>query len=217
TQTRNEKSSGNGVCGSVLPFVSSVSEPCKPVVRGSYRSPQNNHSVGDKVVVLDFVNSEAGVLLGVHLEHERVHLFRYLLKKMVEMRNHNFKRISVCAFFLLFICIARCGLDVICKKKRKRTRYFSVGSSHHEASDDMNHGGVTGSYVDIGDCEWVCEYCRATFWYGERVKRDSNSVRPHYYRCCGGRKVVCKWPCEPPADIKEIFGNKGFQENIRAY
>nr|GFA77974.1 hypothetical protein [Tanacetum cinerariifolium] len=58
TQTKNEKSSGNGVCGSVLPFVSSVSEPCKPVVRGSYRSPQNNHSVGDKVVVLDFGNSE---------------------------------------------------------------------------------------------------------------------------------------------------------------
>ncbi|GJT18441.1 hypothetical protein Tco_0877147 [Tanacetum coccineum] len=35
-----------------------ISEPCKPVLRGGYRSPQNNHNVGDKVVVLDFGNSE---------------------------------------------------------------------------------------------------------------------------------------------------------------
>ncbi|GJV94692.1 DNA helicase [Tanacetum coccineum] len=62
----------------------------------------------------------------------------------------------------------------------------------------IEENGVTGSYIDIGDCEWGCEYCRATFWYGERVKRDNNSVRPQYHRCCGGGKVVCKWPRELP-------------------
>ncbi|GJY32097.1 DNA helicase [Tanacetum coccineum] len=117
-----------------------------------------------------------------------------------------------------YSCIDQRGLDVICnKKKQKRLRFSSVGSGHHEAAGGINHGGVTGSYIDIGDCEWVCEYCRAKFWYGERVKRDNNFLKPHYHRCCGGGKVVCKWPREPPAGIKEIFRNKGFQENIRAY
>nr|GEU62151.1 putative ribonuclease H-like domain-containing protein [Tanacetum cinerariifolium] len=57
TKIRNENS-GSGVCGSVSPFVSSVSETCKPVLRGGYRSLQNNDRVGDKVVVLDFGNSK---------------------------------------------------------------------------------------------------------------------------------------------------------------
>ncbi|GJZ37972.1 hypothetical protein Tco_0584163 [Tanacetum coccineum] len=58
TQIRNEKSSGSGLCGSVSHFVSSINRPCKAVVCGGYRTTQNNHSVGDKVVVLDFGNSE---------------------------------------------------------------------------------------------------------------------------------------------------------------
>nr|GFA22432.1 helitron helicase-like domain-containing protein [Tanacetum cinerariifolium] len=117
----------------------------------------------------------------------------------------------------LTLLIDRRGLDVIHNKKQKRTRSSSVGSGHHEAADGVNHRDVTGSYIDIGDCEWVCEYCSATFWYGERVKRDNNFLRPHYHRCCDGEKVVCKWPREPPAGINEVFKNKGFQENIRAY
>ncbi|GJS18980.1 DNA helicase [Tanacetum coccineum] len=140
-QIRNEKSSGSGVCGFVSPFVSSASEPCKPVLRGGYCSPQNNHSVGDKVVVLDFGNSE----------------------------QHKFE-------VPFDSCIDRRGLDVICKKKRKRTRSFSISSSHHEASDAMNHGGVTGSYIDIEggssqlDLEFVSTLIRLLDEHNELVR-----------------------------------------------
>ncbi|GKD42845.1 hypothetical protein Tco_1267490 [Tanacetum coccineum] len=312
---RNERSSDSCVCGSVSPFVSSVSGPCKPVLSGGYRSPQNNYSIGGKVVVLDFGNSEVrfeccesffGVThsegyrhsayefpndspfsrsyirsgpmvldfqnrvirsIGAGNELRRTDAYKSTPSTGFKVSDPILSEISVettfvnVGYFVLQCssggtsgtrtctpvslpteensrdanvrwgqsqsqtdivpfdsCIDLHGLDVICnKKKQKRTRSSSVGSGHHEAADGVNHGGVTGSYIDIGDCEWVCEYCRATFWYGERVKRDINFLRPHYHRCCGGGKVVCKWPREPPAGIKELLRNKGFQENIRAY
>ncbi|GJV56891.1 DNA helicase [Tanacetum coccineum] len=52
-------------------------------------------------------------------------------------------------------CVDRRRLDVICNKKQKRLRFSSVGSGHYEAAGGINHGGVTGSYIDIGDYEWV--------------------------------------------------------------
>ncbi|GKA61087.1 hypothetical protein Tco_0760494 [Tanacetum coccineum] len=68
----------------------------------------------------------------------------------------------------------------VCKRQeRKRARSLTVGNGGGEFGDVMldtvNHGD---SYIDIGDCHWVCEYCRAAFWYGERVKRYGNRARP---------------------------------------
>nr|GEU37989.1 DNA helicase [Tanacetum cinerariifolium] len=212
----NERSSDSGVCGSLSPFVSSVSRPCKPLLSGGYRSPQSNYSVGGKVVVLDFGNSEVrlescesffgvnhskgsrhsayefpndssfsgsyirsglmvldfenyvtrsdpipfeisvettfvnvgyfvlqeSVLLGVHLEHASVHLFRYLLKKMVEAQMcDEDNRMPFNS------CIDWRGLDVIRNKKTKRTRSSSVGSGYHEAANDVNHGGTLCAIV----------------------------------------------------------------------
>nr|GEV91404.1 DNA helicase [Tanacetum cinerariifolium] len=222
---RNERSSDSGVCGSSLPFVSSVSGPCKPLLSGGYRSPKSNCSVGEGyphcayefpndspffrsyirsgLTVLDFKNClTRSIGAGNELCRTDAHKStpsnvrwgqpqaqtdtNVCFSPFLHTSNVNLK------FTLLSkLCIDRCGLDVIRNKKQKRTRSSSVGSGHHEAAGGVNHGGVTGSYIDIGDCEWVCEYCRATFWYGERVKRDSNFLRPHYHRGCGGGKVVC--------------------------
>ncbi|GJW57329.1 hypothetical protein Tco_0104060 [Tanacetum coccineum] len=84
----------------------------------------------------------------------------------------------------------------VCKRQeRKRARSLRVGNDGGEFGDIMldivNHGGVTYSYIDIGDCHWVCEHCRATFWYGERVKRHGNRDRRQYHKCCAGGKVIC--------------------------
>ncbi|GJX03277.1 DNA helicase [Tanacetum coccineum] len=247
-QIRNEKSSGSGVCGSVLPFISSISQPCKAVVCGGYRTTQNNHSVGDKVVVMDFGNSEVrfdscesffGVTHSKGYRHSAYEfpndssLYGSYIRRgpmVLDFKNYVIRSVGaendlprtdahkstpstgfkvsgsysvgdqcqdyfrqcgiVCSpgecssggtsgtrtctpvslpteengrdvnvrrgqlqsqtdIVPFDSCIDRHGLDVICKKKQKRTRSFSFGSSHHEASDAMNHGGVTGLYIDI--------------------------------------------------------------------
>nr|GEW09367.1 reverse transcriptase domain-containing protein [Tanacetum cinerariifolium] len=60
-----------------------------------------------------------------------------------------------------------CG---VCKRrKRKRARSLKVVDDGVEADNIMletvYHGGVTDSYIDIGDFHWVYEHCSATFWY----------------------------------------------------
>ncbi|PWA91435.1 retrotransposon gag domain, Retroviral aspartyl protease [Artemisia annua] len=36
---------------------------------------------------------------------------------------------------------------------------------------------VSDLYIDLGDCAYACEYCNATFWYGERLKGCSHRHR----------------------------------------
>nr|GEU40512.1 DNA helicase [Tanacetum cinerariifolium] len=96
-------------------------------------------------------------------------------------------------------CVTRsvCAGNELRRTDAHKSTPLNVRWGQPQAQTDT---GVIGSYIDIGNCEWVCEYCRATFWYGERVKKDGNFLRPRYHRCCGGGKVVCKWPREPPAE-----------------
>ncbi|KAL3639174.1 hypothetical protein CASFOL_004362 [Castilleja foliolosa] len=39
------------------------------------------------------------------------------------------------------------------------------------------------SYFDDGDCEFVCEYCSAYFWFAERIMRGLLHARPRYTHC----------------------------------
>ena len=48
--------------------------------------------------------------------------------------------------------------------------------------------GVSDMYIHIGHADWVCDYCGASFWYGEHLKSSTNS-RIRYNRCCGENKV----------------------------
>ncbi|GJW27762.1 DNA helicase [Tanacetum coccineum] len=104
---------------------------------------------------------------------------------------------------------------------RKRARSVNLVGTAVEADNfnlsDGYNGGVTAKYIDIGDCNWVCEHCHATFWYSERLRSHRNSDMPQYHKCCSGGKVVSQWPRDPPNEVKELFRDKGFQENIRAY
>nr|GEX48809.1 DNA helicase [Tanacetum cinerariifolium] len=203
----NEISSDNGVYGSLSPFVSSVSRPCKPLLNGGYRSPQSNYSVGGKVVVLDFGNSEVRLescesFFGVnHSEGSRHSVYEfpndspfpgsYIRSGPMVLDFENYVTPSVGAGNELRRTDAhkstpstgfkvsgsysvgdqcrdyfrQCGIlcspgecsfggtSGTCKctpvslptdengRGTNRMRSSSVGSGHHEAANDVNHGG----------------------------------------------------------------------------
>ncbi|CAH1448954.1 unnamed protein product [Lactuca virosa] len=49
---------------------------------------------------------------------------------------------------------------------------------------------VLPQYLDSGDCDRVCEFCGAYFWYVERVLKFSTPGHPRYNHCCRGGDVV---------------------------
>ncbi|KAL3635911.1 hypothetical protein CASFOL_020458 [Castilleja foliolosa] len=73
------------------------------------------------------------------------------------------------------------------------------------------------TYFDDGDCEHICEYCNALFWFAERIVRGPLHARPRYTRCCKGGVVRLPFSLYPPAAIKGLFDDVHFMENIRAY
>nr|GEU33484.1 DNA helicase [Tanacetum cinerariifolium] len=209
---RNERSSDSGVCGSSSPFVSSVSGPCKPLLSGGYRSPQSNCSVGSEVVVLDFGNSEVRLescesFFGVNHSEGSPHCAYEFPNDSPFSGSYIHSGPTVLDFENRLTRLVGAGNELrrmdahkstpsnmlfVTKTKQKRTRSSSVGSGHHEAADGVNHGGVTGSYIDIGNCEWVCEYCRATFW-----RRDPYvfKISGQIYHWIGS---LCPEPGNPP-------------------
>ncbi|PWA76148.1 DNA helicase Pif1-like protein [Artemisia annua] len=72
------------------------------------------------------------------------------------------------------------------KHQRSKARStFCVG----ESSTSMNEG-ATSLYEDLGDCIYACRYCKAAFWYGERLKgHDSGNRQPKYTLCCRDGKL----------------------------
>ncbi|CAH1419214.1 unnamed protein product [Lactuca virosa] len=44
---------------------------------------------------------------------------------------------------------------------------------------------VLPQYLDSGDCDCVCEFCGAYFWYVERVLKFSTPGHPRYNHCAG--------------------------------
>ena len=77
--------------------------------------------------------------------------------------------------------------------------------------------GVSELYIDIGDADYACQNCNATFWYGERLKGNSHKSDPKYTKCCGSGQVHLRKELDPPEYFKYLFKDKHFLENIRAY
>ncbi|GKD03195.1 hypothetical protein Tco_1178169, partial [Tanacetum coccineum] len=86
-----------------------------------------------------------------------------------------------------------------------------------EPLPNVTSQGVSSFYIDIGDCEYSCQYCGAKFWYGERLQRSSTYQVPNYHKCCLGGKVRLGAEPHPPDYIRLLFKNRRFMENIRAY
>ena len=79
------------------------------------------------------------------------------------------------------------------------------------------HAGVSHLYIDMGDPDYTCEYCNAAFWYSERLKGCSAYHKVKYNKCCAGGKVYLQKELDPPVYIKQLFKDKHFLDNIRAY
>ncbi|GJT07435.1 DNA helicase [Tanacetum coccineum] len=89
--------------------------------------------------------------------------------------------------------------------------------THTEACSSATTVGRSYTYVDLGDSTQRCRYCGASFWYGERLKGRSHGQRVEYHLCCSDGRIYMQQPPEPPEYIKQLFQNKHFMENIRAY
>ena len=81
----------------------------------------------------------------------------------------------------------------------------------------LTHADVSHLYIDLGDADYACEHCNATFWYGERLKRNCHRSYPKYTKCCGGGQVCLRKEKDPPEFVKHLFRDKHFLDNIRAY
>jgi hypothetical protein len=80
----------------------------------------------------------------------------------------------------------------------------------------VSDAGPPDTYVHMGSCDQVCHHCNAKFWYDERIVLG-NSRRVDYHRCCNAGKVKLHSQGEYPQYVKDLFTNRHFLENIRAY
>ncbi|GJZ35269.1 DNA helicase [Tanacetum coccineum] len=122
------------------------------------------------------------------------------------------------------ICVGRrdrCHTENLRQRQRKKRRRNIVRtqgmSTENRQYVNAQNEGVTALYIDIGDCEWSCEHCSAKFWYGERLKGSSKNRRPEYHKCCAGGRVFLNREVNPPNYIKQLFSDRLFLENVRAY
>ncbi|KAK9049501.1 hypothetical protein SSX86_031532 [Deinandra increscens subsp. villosa] len=74
-----------------------------------------------------------------------------------------------------------------------------------------------GDYKDLGDCTQICEFCKATFWFAERLKSYPLSRRPRYNICCSSGRVALNYPRSPPVQLRCLYQDKLFLSNIRQY
>ncbi|PWA86276.1 hypothetical protein CTI12_AA141740 [Artemisia annua] len=89
-------------------------------------------------------------------------------------------------------------------------------TSNYASTTTVNGEGLTPAYIDIGDADWRCHWCGAAFWFGGRLK-SSRGSRIRYSRCCGEGNVRLQQERDSPDSIKQLFKDKHFMENIRAY
>ncbi|PWA59112.1 helitron helicase-like domain-containing protein [Artemisia annua] len=77
--------------------------------------------------------------------------------------------------------------------------------------------GAPLDYKRFGGCDMVCQYCHALFWSEEKRSGMSASVTPQYQRCCAGGRVILPSYGEYPAYIVDLYSDRHFMDNIRAY
>lgn len=70
--------------------------------------------------------------------------------------------------------------------------------------------------MSLGSCDRVCRHCKARFSYEERLKHGSARF-VDYHRCCMGGKLVLRPQPQYPPYIRQLFTDRHFMENIKAY
>ncbi|CAF2135863.1 unnamed protein product, partial [Brassica napus] len=78
----------------------------------------------------------------------------------------------------------------------------------------------TTQYLDEGDPTYICNYCGAKMWYGERIEKRNKTKKPKFSLCCGQGQVQLPLLKESPEILKRLLHgddeiSKYFRENIR--
>ncbi|XP_076933391.1 uncharacterized protein LOC143599263 [Bidens hawaiensis] len=112
------------------------------------------------------------------------------------------------------------------RSKRSRTDSSLFSNYHHgQTSRQTSHRSTllinasinASCYIDNGDCDKVCEFCDALFWFDERSIASSSSQQLRYTQCCKGGRVALPYPRRPYTTIINLFQQPDFMANIRAY
>lgn len=77
-------------------------------------------------------------------------------------------------------------------------------------------------YYDDGDPSYVCQFCQAYMWYGERINKRFGSINPVFTMCCHRGKFDLPLLKKPPNTLLALFYNRDstrthFREFIQAY
>ncbi|CAI9300097.1 unnamed protein product [Lactuca saligna] len=84
-------------------------------------------------------------------------------------------------------------------------------------SSRMRSAVVLPNYVDFSDCDCVCEYCGAYFWFEERSLKLSTTHHPRYGHCCKSGDVILPYPSSFPPEYVALSHSDRFLRDIRAY
>jgi hypothetical protein len=74
-----------------------------------------------------------------------------------------------------------------------------------------------------GTPDYICRYCHAVFWYGEKTRNAQSDGSISYYNCCKGGKISIpsyESRPEPLASLARFDGNstaRKFMQHIRQY
>ncbi|PWA81504.1 hypothetical protein CTI12_AA186940 [Artemisia annua] len=104
----------------------------------------------------------------------------------------------------------------VCTSNDPQTSCNNIEMATEDTSGTRNYSEISDLYIDLGDCCLACQYCNAGFWYGERLK-EGNSTRLKYSKCCADGQVYLPKELDPPLYFKQLFKDKHFLDNIRAY
>ncbi|PWA70294.1 helitron helicase-like domain-containing protein [Artemisia annua] len=88
----------------------------------------------------------------------------------------------------------------------KRYKGIQIREDSHAATECHSYAvynDVSPLYIDIGDCQYACQYCNAAFWYSERSKKSSEWRILKYTKCCAGGQVYLEKELEPPITARD--------------
>ena len=95
---------------------------------------------------------------------------------------------------------------IVAQEKRKSQKRIAVNVSQYRFKEKDIDSNIRSSYLgDLKNKAYQCKYC-----YAYRFRNERN------FCCSQGDIILPKIP-EPPEDLKELFNEKRFTENIRGY
>uniref|UniRef100_A0A0D3A4X1 ATP-dependent DNA helicase n=1 Tax=Brassica oleracea var. oleracea TaxID=109376 RepID=A0A0D3A4X1_BRAOL len=112
-----------------------------------------------------------------------------------------------------------------------KTMFQDIVSLVNESTSTFNQGessstlpseskSNTTEYLDEGDPTYICDYCGAKMWYGERIEKKRKIKKPKFSLCCGLGQVQLPLLKESPEVLPRLLHGEDdmsryFRENIR--